>query len=282
MKATVSKYSAEFDVPAPAKELLSEISSPASFADIAGHILLLKSGSGGTVGNPEHSPGVLDVVYAYQPSGKSVSLVLGWMERTSSTQHSVSYRGGTYDGSLTWEASIELRPAGSLTRLSLTVTASVEALSRGYVGTESVAGTQELIEHIVRDHVEPYFGSYTRGSGRSASKLGLAAIYTAEGRLDEVMLTALDYADDLKVGLVTIEANGVKGAFAVYDGEIKEAWFFSGSEALRGDRAVTKIAELDLLVKLSVYTADVETLVNGVSSCALKGRGSRRQLGTPS
>lgn len=69
MKATVSKYSAELDVPAPAEELLSEISSPASFADIAGHILLLKSGSGGTVGNPEHSPGCLDVVYAYQPSG---------------------------------------------------------------------------------------------------------------------------------------------------------------------------------------------------------------------
>ena len=149
------------------------------------------------------------------------------------------------------------------------------------MGIESV-DIQELIEHIVRDHVEPYFGSYNRGSGRGTPKLGLAAIYTAECRLDEVMLTALDYADDLRVGLVTVEANGVKGAFAVYDGEIKEAWFFSGSEALRGDRAVTKIAELDLLVKLSVYTADVETLVNGVSSCALKGRGNRRQLGTPS
>lgn len=202
------------------------------------------------------------------------------MERTSSTQYSVSYRGGTYDGSLTWEASIELRPSGSLTRLSLTVTASVEALSRGYVGTESVAGTQELIEHIVRDHVEPYFGSYTRGSDRSAPKLGLAAIYTAEGRLDEVMLT--DYLDDLRVGLVTVEVNRVIGVFVIYDGEIKEAWFFSDNEAVRGDRAVTKIAELDLLVRLSVYTADVETIVNGVFSCVLKGRGSRRLLGTPS
>ena len=140
---------------------------------------------------------------------------------------------------------------------------------------ESVADIQELIEHIVRGHIEPYFGSYTRGSGRSAPKLGLAAIYTAEGQLDEVAFTALEYVDDLRIGLVTVEVNRVKWAFTVYDGEIKEAWYFSDSEVLRGDRAVTKIAGLDSLVRLSVYTADVETLVNGISSCTLKGRGSK-------
>ena len=134
MKAAVSKYSAELDVPAPAEELLSEISSPASFADITGHVLLLKTGSGGAVSTPGHSPGVLDVVYAYQPCGKSVILVLGWMERTGLTQQGVSYRGGTYDGSLTWEASIELRPTGSLTRLLLSVTTSVEAPQSGVCG----------------------------------------------------------------------------------------------------------------------------------------------------
>ena len=71
-------------------------------------------------------------------------------------------------------------------------------------------------------------------------------------------------------------------AFPVYDNEIKEAWYFSGSEVLIGDRAVTKIAGLDSLLRLSVYTADVETLVNGVSSRTLKGRGSRTLLGMSS
>ena len=131
MKAAVSKYTAELDIPATAEELLSEISKPANFAGITGHILLLETGSSGATGIPERSPGVLDVVYAYQPFGKSVSLVLGWMERTDSAKHRVSYRGGTYDESPTWEASIELRPTGNLTRLLLSVTTSVDSPQSG-------------------------------------------------------------------------------------------------------------------------------------------------------
>ena len=77
MKTTVSKYSTELDIPATAEELLSEISKPANFADITGHILLLETGSNGATGTPEQSPGVLDVAYAYQSCSESVSLVLG-------------------------------------------------------------------------------------------------------------------------------------------------------------------------------------------------------------
>ena len=274
MKAAVSKYSTELDIPGPAGELLGEISDPARFADITGHILLLEKRSGSATGTPDYFPGRLDVVYAYQPCGKSASLALGWMERTDLTQQGVSYRGGTYDGSLTWEVTIELYPTGGWTRLWLSVAALWRAPS-GYLGSESVADMQGLIEHIMRDHMEPYFGSYTGGggSGRSALKPGLIALYTAEGRLDDVVFTALDQVDGLRVGLVTVEADRIRGAFTVYDGKVKDAWFFSGSEALRGDGAVNKIAGLGPLVRLSVYTADADVL-----GCRLKGRGSRPPL----
>ena len=114
---------------------------------------------------------------------------------------------------------------------------------------------------------------HTPGVGKRALKPGLIALYTAEGRLDEVVFTALERVDGLRIGLVTVEAGSIKGAFTVYDGEVKEAWFFSGSEALRGDGAVTKLAGLGPLVRLSVYTADADVL-----GCRLKGRGSRPLL----
>ena len=268
MMTAVSRYSIELDIPAPAGELLSEISDPASFAGITRHILLLKTRSSGATGTPEYLPGRLDVVYAYQPCGKSASLALGWMERIDLTQQVVSYRGGTYDGSLTWEATTRLYPTGDWTRLSLSVSALWRAPS-GYLGGGSAADIQGLIEHIARDHVEPYFGSYTRGSGMRALKPGLITLYTEEGQLDEVVLTALNHVDVLRIGLVTVEADRTRGAFTVYDGEIKDVWFFGGSEALRGDGAVNKITRLGPLVRLSVYTADADVL-----GCRLKGRGS--------
>ena len=86
MEAAVSRYSTELDVPVPAGELLGEVSDPASFAYITGHILILKTRSNGATGTPEYSPGRLDVVYAHKPCGKSASLALGWMERTDSTK----------------------------------------------------------------------------------------------------------------------------------------------------------------------------------------------------
>ena len=46
----------------------------------------------------------------------------------------------------------------------------------------------------------------------------------------------------------------------VCDGQVKEAWFFSDSEALSGGGAVNRIAGLDPLVRLSVYTADADVL----------------------
>ena len=102
-------------------------------------------------------------------------------------------------------------------------------------GNESPADMQGLIEHIVTDHIEPYLGSFTRGSGRRALKPGLITLYTAEGRLDDVVFAALDHVDDLMIGLIMVEADRIRGAFTVYDGEIKDAWFFSEGEALRGD-----------------------------------------------
>ena len=64
------------------------------------------------------------------------------------SQRGASYRGGTYDGILTWEVTARLSPAGGRTRLSLSVVALWRAPS-GYLGGESVADIQCLIEHIV-------------------------------------------------------------------------------------------------------------------------------------
>ena len=59
----------------------------------------------------------------------------------------------------------------------------------------------------------------------------------------------------------------------VCDGEVKEAWFFSGSKALGDRRGCYQDRGAGPLVRLSVYTADADVL-----GCRLKGRGSRPLL----
>ena len=147
-KAAVSRYSTELDVPAPpAGELLSEISDPASFTDIAGHILLPKTRSSGATGTPGYLPGRLDVVYAYPPWQRCQSS-LRVDGGDLSSQRGASYMGGTYVGTLTWEVATRLYPAGGRTRLPLSVVALWRAPS-GCLGGESAVDIQGLIEHIV-------------------------------------------------------------------------------------------------------------------------------------
>ena len=223
----VFKYSHSIDVPTPRERLLPRVSNPILFAAITAHILPLKAYNQQVNDFVPFSALTFPsdrfrVVYAYGLCDEEVRLFRGYLEKAGETQLGVMYRGRTDDGRVTWEAVVELLPVNSEeTRLHVSVMARYGIPRLAGLGSGK-PDVPKFIEHIVRDHVEPYFRLYFTGLETRSLNVDVTAVRSAEGPLNEVILQAWDYIENIGLGIVKIEGKEIRGTLSVKDGKIKE------------------------------------------------------------
>ena len=265
------KYSYDIDVPTPREKLLPKISNPILFAGITAHILLLKAYSQQVndfvpFSALTYPSDRFRVVYAYGLSDEEIRLFHGYLEKAGETQEGVMYRGRTDDGRVSWEAVLDLLPVnGEKTRLQVSVTAYY-AISRLTGLGSGKLDLPKFVEHIVRDHVEPYFKLYFTGLTTRSLNVDVTAVRSAEGPLNELIFQTWNYIESLGLGIVKIEGKEIRGTLSVMDGKIKEIKLFYNGEMLKDDDAVAKIMELSSPVKVMMYAVDTESLMEAIMS----------------
>ena len=265
----IFKYSGDIDVPATREKLLPKVSNPILFAGVTGHILVLKAYDHKAEDFVPFSALTFPsdrfrVVYTYGLCNEEIRLFRGYLEKDGETQVGVMYRGRTDDGRVSWETVVELLPVNSEeTRLQVSVTARYAIPHLLGLGSGKL-DLPKFIEHIFRDHVEPYFRLYTPGQETRGLDVKVTVVRSLEGPLNEVILKAWDYIEDLGLGVVKIEGREIRGTISVMDGKIKEIRLFHSGKMLKDDDAVAKIMELSSPVKVSIYTVDTESLIGAI------------------
>ena len=131
----------------------------------------------------------------------------------------------------------------------------------------------ELIEHIVRDNAEPYFRLYFTGLETRSLNVDVKAVRSAEEPLNEGNLQDWDFIEVIGSGIVKIEGKEIKGGISIWDGKIKEVRHFYNAKTLRGDEAMAKMTEISWPVKVSMYTIDMESLMEAIMSHVAGGGG---------
>ena len=265
----IFKYSGGIDVPAAKEQLLPKVSNPVLFGGVTGHILVLKAYDHEAEDFVPFSALTFPsdrfrVVYAYGLCDEEIRLFRGYLQKDGETQVGVLYRGRTDDGRVSWEAVVELLPVSNEeTRLQVSVTARY-AIPRLLGLGSGKLDVPKFIEHIFRDHVEPYFRLYNPGQETRGLDVKVTVVRTVEGPLNEVILKAWDYIEDLGLGVVRIEGREIRGTLSVIDGKIKEIRLFYNGKMLKDDEAIAKIMELSSPVKMSILTVDTESLIGAI------------------
>ena len=92
------------------------------------------------------------------------------------------------------------------------------------------------------------------------------AVRSAEEPLNEGFLQDWYYIEVIGLRITKIEGKEIKGGISIWDGKIKEVRHFYNAKTLRDDEAMAKMTEISWPVKVSMYTIDMESLMEAIMS----------------
>ena len=273
----VFETSISFDVPSSVVKLLSRVSNPVLFSAVTAHILPLKAYSQqandfvplSALTSPSDR---FRVIYALGLCDEEIHLSRGYLEKAGQTQVGLIYRGRTDDRRFNWEAVLEMLPVNDeKVRIQVLVTARYAIPRLAGLGPGKL-DVPKFIEHILRDHVEPYFRLYYTGLTARSLNVEVTAVHSAEGPLSDVLLQIWNHIENLGLGIVKFEGENIRGILSVKDGKIKDVRLFYNGKTLWNDEAIAKIMELSSPVKVSMYAVDTESLMEAVMGHTIGGK----------
>jgi hypothetical protein len=161
----MSVFSREVAIQAPKARIVSLITDPFLVSGVFGHVNILRvydqaQGKYVNLSSLLSLSNRFLVTYVFGTPDTEMNLFEGEMEGPIFGARSVVYRGWTKDQKFTWKIRFEvkaIKPTETLVGISLTADYRVSGLDK-LLGRTPFA----LAEHIVEDHVIPYFKYYLR------------------------------------------------------------------------------------------------------------------------
>ena len=270
----MSTHTHEIEVQVSRERLVQLLSDPFLLSGVFGHVSILegfdKNRQAFVPPDSLSSPTTrFKVIYIFGTPEQKIYTNLGEMTGPEFTVNGISYHWFTYDGKIKGTIDFEIKtvkPTTTQVRIIVSFNYEQSFLDR-------IAGRQhfDLAEHVVKAHIVPYLRLYLKGVEGNSLNITPILKFSEEGAVGVVISKAMMAVRDVQYGVVVVDGENVQGEMYVKNGKVTDAEVFVGGQRVSGSDAVIQLLQVQDVVRVLVYTVDVESAIMSVlSSIPLK------------
>jgi len=258
----MSLFNTEISVRSLKDRVTRWLTDPFLVSGIFGHVSLLQIYDANSkqyltpsqISNPSNR---FKVLYVFGTPNTKIHTMLGIMEGPKILPSGILYEGEDDEGKFKWKIEFRLKSEDKETRIGISVTADyrVSGLDR-LLGRSPFA----LAEHIVKDHIVPYFKYYFKES-IEANEIVPNLVYENNSNFAAILPELTTLIKNIEYGLLSISGDNINGDIIVKNGKFNFTKILYKGKVLEGDNILLELVSIPEKINVKLYSVNIDEVM---------------------